>query len=63
MHRTALEAFTFDARLGTRSVFILDPRLRREEHMNFDDGKLCCEYADGSGGKNNGNVVVLVEGR
>ena len=58
MHRTALEAFTFDARLGTRSVFILDPRLRREEHMN-----LCCEYADGSGGKNNGNVVVLVEGR
>ena len=40
MHRTALEAFTFDARLGTRSVFILDPRLRREEHMNFDDGKI-----------------------
>ena len=40
MHRTPLEACTFDARLGTRSVFILDPCLRREEHMNFADGKI-----------------------
>ena len=27
MPRTPLEAYAFDARLGKRSVFILDPRL------------------------------------
>ena len=31
MPRTPLEAYAFDARFGKRSVFILDPRLSRQQ--------------------------------
>ena len=39
MPRTPLEAYAFDARLGKRSVFILDPRLLFEG-LIFQEGPI-----------------------